>query len=100
MSNPARSRPGAYAIPVPSDPDPATRERIEKAFARAFAGNDGGLVLGYLRALTIERVLGSQSSDAALRQIEGQRQLVHTIESLIERGVKGAGPVIVNAEVG
>lgn len=93
MSNGARIRNAARVIPIPADPDPETRKRVETAFARYFAGPDGGMVLGYLRALTVERVLGPQASDAALRQLEGQRQLLHSIEALIDRGASGASPI-------
>ena len=59
---------------------------IEKYYARVFKTHDGAMVLKHLRKITIERILGPDSSDAALRTLEGQRALVHQIEQLIQRG--------------
>jgi len=59
---------------------------IEKAYARAFSGAEGMRVLAHLRSITVERFLGPDATDAALRALEGQRALVKQIEGLIERG--------------
>ncbi|MCL2338922.1 MAG: hypothetical protein FWC51_03135 [Proteobacteria bacterium] len=59
---------------------------IEQSYARAFSTADGKKVLAHLRGITIERFVGPDASPAALRTLEGQRALVHQIESLIERG--------------
>lgn len=56
------------------------------AFARCFGGGDGMRVLGFLKAMTLERAVGPEASDAALRHLEGQRQLVTTILALVARG--------------
>ncbi len=56
------------------------------SFARCFRGTDGVRVLRHLRALTLEQSMGPAASDAMLRHIEGQRQLVTHILGLIERG--------------
>lgn len=64
----------------------AVRDDPAPAFARCFAGPDGQRVLAVLRALTLERALGPDSGDAALRHLEGQRQLVATILALVARG--------------
>ncbi|WP_448192714.1 Bbp19 family protein [Azospirillum sp. sgz301742] len=70
-----------FADPAaPSSEDPAP------SFARCFGGADGARVLGVLRAMTVERTLGPDASDAALRHLEGQRQLVATILALVARG--------------
>lgn len=66
-----------------SDEDPAP------AFARCFAGPDGQRVLAMLKAMTLERALGPDASDAALRHLEGQRVLVATISALAARGSRG-----------
>ena len=66
-------------------------KRVLKAFARALSGEDGQIVADYLRALTFERHLGPQVTDAYLRHLEGQRHLVAHILSLAERGQRG-GP--------
>lgn len=63
----------------------ALRE-VEVAFARCFARREGAVVLDYLRRTTLERALGPDASEAALRHLEGQRQLVARIAALIERG--------------
>ncbi|MDR1697023.1 MAG: hypothetical protein LBR41_02255 [Rickettsiales bacterium] len=59
---------------------------IEKSYARAFSGADGARVLAHLRGITIERFLGPDATDAALRGLEAQRALVHQIEMMIQRG--------------
>lgn len=59
---------------------------IEKNYARAFSTSDGAAVLSHLRQITVERALGAAASDAELRTLEGQRTLVHMIETLIRRG--------------
>lgn len=58
----------------------------EKSYARLFASHDGAVVLKHLRAITIERILGPDASDAQLRTLEGQRAIVRQIESMISRG--------------
>jgi len=60
-----------------------------RAFARAFAGTDGGRVLAHLNRLTRERYLAPDASDAALRHLEGQRALVAHVAALIELGRDG-----------
>lgn len=77
--------------------DPASKtERpsptaLAKSAATCFAGPHGRQLLGYLRSITVERTLGPGVDDAHLRYLEGQRQLVQHISSLIERG--RAGPL-------
>jgi hypothetical protein len=39
--------------------------------------------------MTLERALGPDASDAALRQLEGQRRLVLTMRALVNRGRDG-----------
>jgi len=59
---------------------------IEKIYARTFNTTSGKQVISHLRAMTIERVLGSNVSDADLRWVAAQSALVHHIENLIKRG--------------
>ena len=59
---------------------------IETYYARTFNTVSGKQVLSHLRAMTVERVLGSNVSDADLRWIAAQSALVHHIENLIKRG--------------
>lgn len=59
------------------------------AFARCFSTPDGVRVLAALSAATLERALGPDASDAALRQLEGQRRLVLSLRAIIARGRDG-----------
>lgn len=63
--------------------------RIAPAFARCFAGPDGVRVLSHLMEITLCRSLGPGADAAALRHLEGQRQLVLRITGLIDRGHGG-----------
>lgn len=56
------------------------------SFARCFGSPDGARVLAVLRAMTLDRALGPDAPDTALRHLEGQRQLVATILALAARG--------------
>jgi hypothetical protein len=60
--------------------------QIAKNYARTFAGTSGAMVLQHLRRITVERIMGSNASDAELRWAEAQRALVRQIESLIAQG--------------
>lgn len=60
--------------------------RLAIEVTRVFSSAEGRRVLHHLRALTRERVLGPDASDAQLRHLEGQRALVQHIEALMERG--------------
>lgn len=59
---------------------------LARDFVRTFEGKAGQRVLAYLRRQTVERAMGANANDAALRLIEGQRLLVLKIEALIARG--------------
>ena len=85
MSDPNQTGWGALT-PIGSTGDPDLKVRIERAFARCFAGSEGELVLSHLRGLTLDRALGPNSTDAALRHLDGQRCLFLHIQSLIDRG--------------
>lgn len=65
------------------------RLRLARIFARLFSGADGETALAYLTQLTTERCLGPDASDSALRSLEGQRQLVLHLQSLIRLGRDG-----------
>ena len=58
---------------------------LARAFAGCFRGSHGQRVLRHLRALTLNRVLGPESPDSLLRYLEGQRQLVFYICTLVEQ---------------
>ncbi|MEI6558956.1 MAG: hypothetical protein WCO00_11165 [Rhodospirillaceae bacterium] len=67
-------------------------DELAAAFARCFTGADGARVLQHLRVVTLERSLGPDAPDTALRHLEGQRQLVQAINALVARG--RAGPAL------
>lgn len=72
-----------------SPPEADSDFETAAAFARCFSSPDGARVLATLSAMTLERALGPDASDAALRQLEGQRRLVLTIRALVNRGRDG-----------
>lgn len=63
--------------------------RLTKAYTRCFSTVEGRVVLSHLKELTLERALGPESEGEALRQLEGQRQLVLRIAALVKQGQKG-----------
>lgn len=73
---------------------PPAGDELGRAFARVFAGADGARVLAHLRAITVERRLGPEASEALLRHVEGQRHLVAHVESLAARGRAGPGVTV------
>ena len=56
------------------------------AYVRIFRSEAGRQVMQHLRAITTDRVIGPDASDALLRHLEGQRQLVNYIANIAERG--------------
>ncbi len=75
-------------------PPPPTAEDsgldLAQAAARVFASGDGEALLRHLREMTLERCLGPDSGDAALRHLEGQRHLVLHLQALAARGRAGS----------
>ncbi|RAU23818.1 hypothetical protein CU669_01640 [Paramagnetospirillum kuznetsovii] len=76
--------------------DPAARPTedesgltLARQTARLFATADGEAVLAHLREMTLDRCLGPDSGDAALRHLEGQRHLVLHLQTLVARGRTG-----------
>ncbi len=67
------------------DIEPESRA-LAIAFARCFGTRDGEIVLAHLTDITQRRFCGPQTTDAALRHLEGQRHLVGAILALIDRG--------------
>lgn len=55
-------------------------------FARCFATPEGQRVLRHLRRLTLDRAVSPGTSDAHLRHLEGQRNLVLHILALVDHG--------------
>ena len=80
---------------APGDDAPGgdSLREIARAAARCFGTDDGRKLLAHLRAITIERACGPQVSDAALRDLEGQRRLVRRLCALIDRGRRGDRPI-------
>lgn len=76
--------------PVAADPSETDANELARAFARCFRGAEGRAVIRHLRAITLDRALGPDAPDAALRHAEGQRQLVAYMTALVRRG-GGAG---------
>lgn len=72
-----------------TDESGGDRLALARIFARLFSGGDGETAMAYLTQLTTERCLGPDASDAALRALEGQRQLVLHLQSLIRHGRQG-----------
>lgn len=62
---------------------------LAQAAARVFAAGDGEALLQHLKEMTLERCLGPDSGDAALRHLEGQRHLVLHLQALVARGRAG-----------
>lgn len=75
--------------PPPPPPGDDQRLTLARIFARLFSGADGELALSYLTQATTERCLGPDASDAMLRALEGQRQMVLHLQSLIRLGRDG-----------
>jgi hypothetical protein len=65
---------------------PANGDDLPALAARCFKGEDGRRMLSYLRKITLERGLAPGVSEALLRHLEGQRQLVKYIEALVAEG--------------
>ena len=63
--------------------------RLSKAYTRCFSTAEGKVVLSHLKEATLERALGADSDSDALRQLEGQRQLVLRISALVKQGQTG-----------
>lgn len=63
---------------------------VDQLFARVLNTPAGKELMAYLRSITMERVLGADASDAAVRFLEGQRFLVRQMENLIQRRMRGA----------
>lgn len=63
-----------------------TDRDLAQVFERCLGGEEGVKVLKHLKFITHSRVLGPAASDALLRHMEGQRQLVAYIISLVEHG--------------
>mgnify|MGYP003111262684 FL=1 len=82
-------RPEDLAAPTTDRTTAVTGDRTAQLAARCFRGADGVALLAYLRALTLDRALAPDATDAALRHLEGQRQLVRHLIHLIDLGRAG-----------
>lgn len=77
---------GRFAARQSATPQFKAAQEVEIAFARCFSREDGARVLNHLHAITLDRALGPDADDRALRHLEGQRALVLHLKTLIERG--------------
>ncbi|NJN71290.1 MAG: hypothetical protein HC801_14155 [Nitrospira sp.] len=68
------------------EPTPGAERDLLLAYARFLHTENGRRIMRHLKAITVDRVLGPDVSEAMLRHLEGQRQLVSYIEVLAERG--------------
>lgn len=84
------SEPGWTWFEAPRAPDDGERLELARAARRVFASPDGERLLAHLKALTVDRCVGPDVSDAGLRTLEGQRQLVLHLMSLAALGRSGA----------
>jgi hypothetical protein len=79
----------------PTDAEVSRSEHAEQdretsvLFARCFHSPEGRRVLDHLCAMTLHRTPGPYASEALLRHIEGQRQLVLYIQALVRKGSRG-----------
>ena len=55
---------------------------VRAKFSHVFGSEEGQSVISHLKSITLARSLGPGASDAALRHLEGQRQLVSHILAL------------------
>jgi hypothetical protein len=62
---------------------------LARQAARLFATPDGEALLQHLKSMTLDRCLGPESGDNALRHLEGQRHLVLHLLALAARGRSG-----------
>jgi len=64
-------------------------ERLNSIFLEVFSEGGGKAVLEYLKSVTVNAVLTpAQCEPNSLMHLEGQRYLVHLIDSRIEKGIK------------
>lgn len=89
------------AWPWPDPPETGERRgELEDAFVRCFASEHGRLVLAHLRRLFLDRRVGPEASDAALRHLEGQRSVAAHILSLATRRGRRPSPTFPNLHGG
>lgn len=72
---------------IPPDHEPPC---LARQAARLLGSPDGRAVVDHLRRMTLERSLGPEASDGALRHLEGQRHLVLHLLALAARGRAGS----------
>jgi hypothetical protein len=60
--------------------------KLNSVFASVFSTPGGGIILNYLKGITINTVIPHTESDARLRHHEGMRDLVRIIQERIKTG--------------
>ncbi|HEY1096103.1 MAG TPA: hypothetical protein VGF14_02580 [Alphaproteobacteria bacterium] len=67
---------------------PLPKDDLARAYARCFNSRDGQMVLEHLHQITVFRITDPLIDPAALRQLEGQRQLVLFVCQQMAKGQK------------
>ena len=78
-----------FEAPATGHADVPPNAELAHAFARCFGSPEGETALRHLADMTLRRALGPDASDAQLRHLEGQRQLVAYVQALAARGRAG-----------
>jgi hypothetical protein len=86
----SRSESGWAWLENPASPKgDETLMLLARQASRLFATPDGEAILEHLKSMTIDRCLGPEAGDNALRHLEGQRHLVLHLLALAARGRTG-----------
>lgn len=72
----------------------SNQQKIQQAALEVYRTPAGKLLLDYLKATKINTIMGPASTDAQLRQREGERQVVAEIFQLIEEGEEHAKSLV------
>lgn len=70
-----------------------TEHALNEAFSIAFSGKVGDMALGYLRSITVNRVLDLPLDSLHLAHQEGARWLMSVIANRVELGRKKLPPL-------
>lgn len=80
-----RKRPRQYNVDGITRP-PKIEKQLNEAFAIAFRGANGKLVLDYLKSITTNRVIGPGEPENTYAYAEGSRWLMGVISTRISDG--------------
>jgi hypothetical protein len=65
---------------------PSDESNLNKSFATVFKGDDGKLILDYIKSITTEAVAGPNIDSNQLFHLEGMRFLAGIIQTRIKKG--------------